>query len=197
MKRMILICICLLQSICGFSQNLVNSRFDNLLNNTPAISMNHYSGQSSFVVSGTKYKCQLEFGWYSFERMDNTKIDCPITFKDGTIAPSESYQSCEDAANTDQFWSKVRTIFRDYRSQLKNSGKYLMISFVMDSTGHITEVKITFKDDPVLCSIPPQKFVELEQAIKSELIFKWDDRTKELYNWLHGGFLIYFENPSF
>lgn len=193
MKRLILTFICLGYCLCGFSQTANTTNSQSITFSTP----NYYQGNSILTIGGMKYKCESNAHWYSLERIYNTKIGERIMRKDGTPAPPNPYAHVEDIEDATQYWSRIRTVLADYRQELKESGAYLMVDYIMIPTGQITEVRITFDNTPLFCSIPPEKYVELEQIIRSELVFKWDKRTQELYDWLPGFLMIPFTNPSF
>lgn len=116
----------------------------------------------------------------------NQKIMTQQVLKNGTDAGPDHYKKVRsNDPNNDKLYGIIRAAFSPEEiERLRQARAYLVMDLIIAPEGYVLEVGFLLHLNSPLCSIEPDRYYEVEQAIKSQIHFTWDDRTRELYPWV-------------
>lgn len=134
----------------------------------------------------------------------NTRIVSNITnqktmslqvLKNGMEAGPDHYKKIRsNDLNYDKLYKIIRTSFTQTEIELlKQAQALLVVDIIIAPDGQILEVGFLLPKNSPLCSIKPDTYYQVEQAIKSQIHYTWDDKTRELYPWVADLMLVDFK----
>lgn len=142
------------------------------------------------------FKCTTLFAnTRVISNITNRKIMALQVLKDGTDAGPDHYKKIRsNDTNYDKLFKIIRTSFTQTEIELlKQAEALLVLDIIIAPDGQILEVGFLLPKNSPLCSIKPDTYYQVEQAIKSQINYTWDDRTRKLYPWVADLMLVEFK----
>ena len=126
----------------------------------------------------------------------HSRLRARAVYKDGTPAYPDSYKYARSNDPDDSIFASIvkNTLSADKLNELKATNESLDVLLIVEPDGSIAEVGFILDDKSLQLSIPVSTFYILEKQIKAKIHFTLDDKTKNIYRWIHDGLSIRFKD---
>lgn len=156
---------------------------------------NYYSKDYAKGANVT-YKCTTRFTKKRLvSNITNQKVMSLQVLKNGSDAGPDFYRKiCSNDLNNEKLYGIFRTSFTSAEiERLKMAEARLLLDIIIAPEGNILEVGFLLPPNSPLFSIKPDTLYQVEQAIKSQIHYTWDEKTRELYPWVADLMLVEFK----